>query len=352
MILTIGGIDHTAALQEGSLVIRHYGSLRSSFSAALSFRQNHNGMPAVGEEILIQQDGSVVWGGILVELEAECHSTETATVVLRGQGYEQILQRYCLPGIELASMTPTAAAKHIFNNYLDAQDGLTLGTVESGLAQQNEYEFYPAKASSVFDYLAGENGFHWWVDKNKTFHMKASLPYAEKTIAVDLTGKQTPRLLDLQTFAYRASTAGYKNVQYAFNKTSHLDGYYRNEEGIAQMKQRYGSGEYGASTASSIIQSEDNAASVARQTLIGSPGTGEIEFTTDRDVFILGQIIGVTAPICGINTEQNFCITEIRSVYFYDRFRYTITAAETYSGSLSTVSWESTLASRSITELR
>lgn len=344
MTLTIGGSDHTASLREGTLVIRHYGALRSSFAATLFFGEIPKNVPEVGEEIIVQEKGVTVWGGILVEVNAECHNTESATFALRGQGYEQILQRYCLPGIELSAMTPSGAAKYIFNTYLNTADGLTLGTVSSGLSQQNEYSFYPAKASSVFDYLAAENGFRWWVDAAKTFHMQAYLPSAERTIDIDLTGTKDSRLTDVQTFVYRASTAGYKNVQYAFNKTSHLDGRYQNVEGINQMVNRYGSGEYGASGASSIIYSLNDAQEVARQMLAGSPGTGEIEFTTDSNVFTPGQLMGVTAPICGISTEQIFCVTEIRSVYFYDRFRYTVTAKETYSGTLSTASWESILA--------
>lgn len=344
MTLTIGGYDHTSSLREGSLVIRHYGSLRSSFAATLFFESIPRNIPEVGEEILVQENGITVWGGILIEINAECHSPEIATFTLRGQGYEQILQRYCFPGIELGEMTPTEAATHIFNHYINPADGLTLGRISPGLNKKNEYVFYPGKASSVFNFLAAENGFHWWVDKTKTFYMQAHLPSTERSVDIDLTGKKNSRLKDIQTFVYRASTAEYKNIQYAFNKASHIEGNYHNIEGISQMANRYGGGEYGASASSSIIYSIGDAQEVAQQLLAGSPGTGEIEFTTDSDLFVPGQLISVTAPICGIETEQLFCVAEIRSVYFYNRFRYTVTAKETYSGSLSATSWESILA--------
>lgn len=110
------------------------------------------------------------------------------------------------------------------------------------------------------------------------------------------------------------------------------------------MTTRFGGGMYGSSASNSAVVNQAQAYTVAEQILRGNPGLTELEFTTDSDVFLPGQILQVTAPVCGIKEERSFCITEIRAVYFYNRFRYTITARETDFGPLTTGAWESILA--------
>ncbi len=344
MMLTIGGHDHTSALKDGTLTLRHYGALRSTFSAVLFFSDIPLFFPLVGQEIKIYENDAVLWGGILIEAEAEFHSPKSATVSLRGQGYEQILHRYCLPSIELTSMTPSNAATYIFNTYLHPDDELILGTVDEGLSAENEYSFYPAKASSVFDYLAGENGYRWWVDSNKNFNMRAFLPQKSGLVTLDLTEEDPYHLNDLQTLVYRASTSGYRNVQYAFNKTRNLDGNSREDSEVLKMRKRYGSGEYGAASSSSVIYTQTDGQQIAKRILSANPETGELELTTDCDTFSLGQVFTVKIPFCGIETAQNFCVTEIRSVYFIDRFRYTVIAKETTGATLFSMDWQNTLA--------
>ncbi len=342
--LMIGGTSHTNALEDGTLSIRFYGALRSSFRATLHYNEIPERLPKVGQEILLSENETLLWGGILVEAEQICHSTESFTMTLRGQGYEQILQRYCLPGIELEELSPSEATKLIFNTYLDPKDQLQLGTVEDGLTQKFPYRFYPAKASSVFDHLAKENGFVWWIDKSKTFHMASALPRVEEALCIDLTQRKPNRLEDVQTFIYRSSTAECKNVQYVYNKLTNVEGVSTKPLLALEMSYRFGSGQYGASAINSVVTNEEEAETVARQMLSANPGLGEIEFSTDSDAFVPGQIIDVIAPVCGIKTEVLFCITEIRAVYFYNRFRYTVTARETDADPLSTTAWETILA--------
>lgn len=348
MNLIIGGADHTSALQEGTLVLRHFGDLRSSFSATLFFADVPAKFPSAGQEIWVKEGDQILWGGILIEAEAECHSTTSATVQLRGQGYEQILQRYCLPSLQLSSMTPSNAAKYVFSNYLNPEDGLSLGTVDAGLSTQNEYQFHAGKASGVFDYLAAENGYRWWIDQGKVFHMRSFLPQKSGGKVIDLTEQDSNRLLDLQTLTYRESTAGYRNVQYAYNKYRYMDGKSQNFTEIAKMHRRYGSGEYGAATPSSVVVTQNDGQQVAAQALASASGLGELEFTTDNDVYSLGQVVLAKLPLFGIKETQRFCITEIRSVYFIDRFRYRIFARETANGTLSSSTWERALAGNTL----
>ena len=351
MTLTIGTMNYWNQIVDGTLTVRHYGALRSSFSATLNL-SNTRTPPLVGQEILLKDGETLIWGGILIECEMEFHSPVWATVKLRGQGYEHLIQKFCFPAAELPEMTPSQAAEHLFSTYYPATEGVTLGTVEGGTLQKNEYQFYPAKASSVFDYLAKENGFLWWVDKNKTFYMMEKIPQNAGTVCIDLTEEDTARLKDLQTFRFRASTAGFRNVLYAFNKTTNTAGWGWNSEYLTRMMQRYGSGQYGAATPSSVVYSTADGERLAGQILESVPGTDEVEFSTDSDAFSLGQILSVTAPLCGLKTARPFCVTEIRSVYFANRFRYTVTANETSGGSLSPNAWENTLAGRTNTEAR
>ncbi len=344
MTLTIGGFDHTEALQEGTLTIRQYGALRSSFRATLHFSAIPMHFPGAGQEILVKENGTTVWGGILVETEEICHSTKSFTIHLRGQGYEQILQRYCLPGFELAPQNPSDALNTVFTRFINPADGLKLGTREIGITKTREYRFYPSKASLIFDRLAAENGFVWWIDKTKTIHLRSRIPQTDQSLCIDLTGKKSNRLEDVQTLVYRSSTADYKNLQYVYNRTGDVQGNYIHTDRLLTMSRRYGSGEYGAAAESTVVTNQTDAQTVARQMIANSCGMGEIEFTTDNETFAIGQILKVTAPVCGIGSETKFCITEVRAVYFYDRFRYTVTARETDSGALAAASWEAVLA--------
>ncbi len=342
--LTIGNVTRTSALKEGSLQLWQYGDLRSSLRATLHYDTVPMNFPKVGQEILLWEDETLLWGGILVETEQECHSTKSFTMSLRGQGYEQILQRYCLPKIQLNSCTPSEAVRQIFQNYLNPMDGLSLGTVDVGLSQQFAYSFEPGKASEIFDRLAKENGFVWWIDKNKTFRMEALLPQKEPSVCIDLTNKKENRLQDLQTLVCRASTAGYKNMQYVYNRATGAEGKHIHPERLSEMTGRFGGGMYGAAASNSAVINQAQANAVAKQILRGNPGLTELEFTTDSNVFAPGQILQVTAPVCGLKNERSFYVTEIRAVYFYNRFRYTVTARETDSGPLTTGAWEAILA--------
>lgn len=343
--LNIGGTDYTSCISDGTLTIRKFGVLRSSFSVKLTLKEPRS-VPKVGEEIVLSRREQVLWGGILIEAEMECHSPQLASVTLRGQGYEQILQRYCLPRIVLDEMTPTDAATLIFHEYIPPEDGLSVGIIDPGPGMSNAYDFYPAKASSVFDYLAKENGYFWWVDANKKFYMRGILPLSSSEISIDLTEKDPNRLTDLQTLILRESTAGYRNVQYAYNK--HNYAYYKSfhVEELGRMRNRYGSGQYGAATNSSLIQTQADALVLAEQMLSAAPGTDEIEFTTDDGSFVLGQVFSVTAPVCGIKEPQYFVVSETKAVYFAGAFRYTVIAAARTSDSPVSLQWERSLAAK------
>lgn len=343
MILTIGGVNHTDVLEEGSLVLRQYGTLRSRLQAKLNYPEIPVNFPKAGQEIILWDGDSILWGGIVVETEQVCHSTQSFSMTLRGQGYEQIMQRYELPWIKL-EMNPSQAAEYIFDTYLNPDDGLIKGRIDAGILEENSYNFYPATASSVFDRLAQDNGFVWWVDKDKKFYMAPKIPKTNPSKIIDLTRKNTKRLDDIQTLVYRESTAGYKNEQCVYNPSEDIEGKHLHVSRMADMAMRYGSGEYGASARNDAVVNQSDAQAVAERILQKSPGLGEIEFTTDFANFVPGQMLGVIAPVCGIDQEKTFCITEIRAVYFYNRFRYRITATETDSDTLAIKAWESVLA--------
>ena len=198
----------------------------------------------------------------------------------------------------------------------------------------------------MFDFLAEEAGYLWWIDDEKFFHFEPTVPQPQNGLCIDLTGKASDRLQDLQTFRFRAATGGYKNHQFIYHPYDVIEGEaYRSEE-ILKMQNRYGSGFYGAAAASSVIDTQKDAELIAGQILNRMPGTDEIEFTTDRNSFRPGQIFPVTAPLCGIPTAKNFCVTEWKAVWFYDKFRYTVTAAECGSVPVSEASWEGILAAK------
>ncbi len=344
MTLTIGGIDRTHAIEEGSLVLRYYGALRSAFQVTLQFDTRPLTLPRAGEEIKITEGSETVWGGIAVETQQICRSATSFSLSVRGQGYEQILQRYCMPGFTLARQNPSDAVDTAFHNYLNPADGLTMGSRAGGISETKVYTFPPAKASWVFDRLAEENGFVWWVDKEKSFHLQPKIPTPPQRKSIDLTETQSDRLKDLQTLVYRESTAEYKNTQYLYNKADGITGQYQHLDRLREMANRYGSGQYGAAAENTVVKTLSAAQSVARQMISNSPGLGEIEFTTDDSTFALGQFIPVIAPVCGIDSEEWFCVTQVKAVYFYNQFRYTVTARRSDGDSIALTSWEAVLA--------
>ncbi len=344
MNLMIGNFDFTDCLQDGSLVLRYYGAMRSSMQATLYFSTRPRSFPQAGKEIVLEEEGVRIWGGIAVETEQICHSTSGFTLHLRGQGYEQILQRYCTPEINLVAQTPSDAVDTIFDHFLDPSDQLIMGTRATGIAQARPYHFFPGKAAAIFDSLAAENGYVWWIDKDKHFHLQPRIPIPPAEKSIDLTRQRLDCLEDIQTLTYRENTAEFKTVQYVYNRTDNVVGSYRFWDRQSPMIERYGGGSYGASTENTVVESREAAAAVAKQIMNTSPGMGEIEFTTDENTFSLGQFVPVIAPVCGIDEEKTFCITQIRAVYFCNKFRYTITARHADSTGASLASWESTLA--------
>ena len=343
--ITVGNEDVTEHLSEGGFLLRRFGALRSTAELTLYFHQNPTCCPLAGMEITAYENEDFLWGGIVTSVEIDFHETEKATFRIRAQGYEQILNRLCLPGIEYEQTLPSAAVTHIIQNHIPVEDGLTVGTVERGWNSVGDYRFPPARASLVLDALAAENGHLWWVDKHKAFHMSSVLPFAEGLVSIDLTEQDEHRLTDLQTLTYRSSTAGYKNLQYAYNNTKVINGYAVDPTRVLKMKQRYGSGLYGGAMSSSLVASEQEGQAIAAQILQGIGDTDEIEFTTDEDAFRLGQVFPVFIPFCGHTQPESFCVTEIRQVYFYGKFRYTVLAKQTVPGApLGAKSWEATLA--------
>lgn len=342
--LSINETDYGGYLENGSLTIRRYGALRSSFRATLHITELIYPVPEAGQEVQIFENGNYVWGGILVETEQICHSTKCATIHLRGQGYEHLLQRYCLPGFTLAPQTPSDAMDTVFYNYFDSQDLLTLGPREPGIAVAKTYSFPPMKASAVYDQLAAENGFVWWVDEGKTIYIQPDIPQNEPPFCIDLTQNAANRLKDLQSLEYRTSTANYKNMVYIYNPENGVEAPVYSNDLQKQMMGKYGSAWYGMGIKNTTVQSWNDAVTVGNQILATSPGFGEIRFSTDEKGFELGQILDVKAPVCGMITKKTYCITEIRAVYFSDRFRYTVTARESFDGTLAVKSWEALLA--------
>lgn len=351
MTLTVGELNYTEFLQEGTLAIRRYGTLRSSFSATLQI-SNRRIAPRVGEEILVK-DGNrgLIWGGILVEVTVECHHYESITVRLRGQGYEHLLQRFCLPRIELPALTPSQAVLTVFANYIPEEEGLSLGEFDTEASESRQYSLFPEKASSVLDFLTRECGAFWWIDGQKRFHVGRTLPESENEISIDLTEQDAGRLTDLQTLTFRSSTAGYRNVQYVFNRSEGICARDINAEETAIMRARYGSGQYGAALSNSSVLTEGSARQIASGILNSASGTDEIEITTDAEDFSLGQAVPVTAPVCGILTPKIFYVSEICAVYFADRFRYTVILGSNARAGRTTSDWEAVLAGRA-TETR
>lgn len=346
MKLTVRNLDCTDYLLEGTLTIRHYGTLRSSFSATLQISKR-KAAPKVGEEILVKDSGgTLIWGGILVEVTVECHHYESITVHLRGQGYEHLLQRYCLPRIELTALKPSQAALVVFANYIPDEDGLTLGEFDTEESESRQYSFYPEKASSVLDYLTRECGAFWWIDKWKQFHVGRTLPLNGKEISIDLTEQEEGRLTDLQTMIFRSSTAGYRNVQYVFNRSKGVCSRAINGDETAIMRDRYGAGQYGAALSNSSVLTDGMAQQIASGILSSASGADEIEITTDAEEFSLGQAVPVTAPVCGILTPQIFYVSEISAVYFAGRFRYTVILGSNARAGRTVSDWEAVLAGR------
>ena len=53
-----------------------------------------------------------------------------------------------------------------------------------------------------------------------------------------------------------------------------------------------------------------------------------------------------------VNESPKFLFKQFGFIYFYDRFRYTVTARKTDAGALSVPTWEEALAQRNLIEAR
>lgn len=321
MVLKIGNTEYTNYLKDSSLTIRKYEAGKSAFEAELDWDDDRTALPLVGEEITVDQNGTRMWGGILTETEIQCCSDRKGRFLLRGKGYEQILERLCLASKTFSQVSPTEAVQSILSG-IGSEEGISVQSIESS-AEKKDYYFHPEKAASILDFLAEECGMVWWIDREKRFHMAKQYTESSAYIPIDLTG-MTADCVPIESFTFRSSVEHYRNMQRTYNKTNRICGLARNIEKIQQMSNRYGSGSYGSASYSSLIQTTATANTLAATMLSTAADTDEIEFTTNDGRFDLGISVPVKAPMCGIKTVKNFRVSETKAMWRGGAFRYTV----------------------------
>lgn len=345
--LRIGSFLYTEGLRDASLLIRQYSVNRSTFTASVTLRPQTGQVPRVGEEIVLTQDQTVVWGGILTECEIECFSPTLATATLRGQGYEHLLHRGFHPLVNYGDTTTMEFLDQFLSSFAVTNERMSIAEIRGIADYAENVRIFPERISTTLDTFTARNGAVWWVDSEKGIHVAPSVENGYAPYRIEIPCVAPNCLTDLQKLTFRGSVAGYVNTRYVYNEEEGVAGKGRNLTEIFKLSGRYGYGQYGTASQSKTASSQAECDEEASALLTKDAGTEEIEFSTDAPGFEIGQRMFVLAPICGIDETETFCITEVRTLLLAGKFTYTVIAKQAPNGIVTVPGWEAAFAGRS-----
>ena len=189
MKITVHGVDISSFLLTDSFLLDRYGANRSSFSFALAvFSDSGKSSPVIeaGMEVKLYGDEeTVVWGGVVDRLSVFKRSGRLREFRVSCYGYEQILYRLAIEPFYAKAANVGRAAQVLFTRYL-LPEGLKASAGNFSMSGTiTEYASGKWKMLfRVFDELADLYGHCWWVDQQKNFFFRDSMPATETGRAV------------------------------------------------------------------------------------------------------------------------------------------------------------------------
>lgn len=334
MKITVHGVDISSFLLTDSFLLDRYGANRSSFSFALAvFSDSGKSSPVIeaGMEVKLYGDEeTVVWGGVVDRLSVFKRSGRLREFRVSCYGYEQILYRLAIEPFYAKAANVGRAAQVLFTRYL-LPEGLKASAGNFSMSGTiTEYASGKWKMLfRVFDELADLYGHCWWVDQQKNFFFRDSMPATETGNRLRPDGQSTFSYCDL---VFRKKIGSYRNCQVASDRGM-VFGVAENAAEIAKMEPYLGTGKYYGIMESSHIESAAQAAGMAENLLQKAEGMPEsVQFCSDDYCPALFEILRVQGAEYGYPNLTRFFISRVQSRFSEGKWTHRILAERMTAG--------------------
>lgn len=247
-------------------------------------------------------------------------------------GYEQVLSRLAMPPFYAEAANVGRAAEVLFERYLAAEGLVASAGNFDRTGTISSYSGGKWKTlKRVFDELASLYGYSWWIDRNKNFYFRSSVPVTQTANRLLLDGISPVKYFD---FVLRKQIGQYRNCQVVSDGGT-VFGTAENSGETEKMRRLFGSGKYYGLSESDKTESAAQAEAMAASILQGFGGTPEmIEFSSDSYSPELFEMLSVKGVGYGYSEETAFVVTRVKSALSGGKFVHRITAEKMDSDKL------------------
>jgi len=201
--IEIGGVDRTANLYHGSLLVSTAINARSVASVDL-ISEDGAYRPEVGEKFEVYDGATLIFSGTIDDLPEE---TLSGTSAIKFAGVPAVDHHQIADRILVAEAYEGEAAGDIVTDIITKYltlDGITAGTIQSGITVSKAvFNYIPV--SDCMDELSELTGFQWQINPDKTLDFFDRATY---------TGAALTEASDVNKIKVKRSRDQYRNRQY------------------------------------------------------------------------------------------------------------------------------------------
>jgi hypothetical protein len=324
-ILDIDRTSTTGYLKQGSLNVTRQSEHRRSCELTLNVTANTY-YPTVGQDLKVYDNSdALIFGGVIkrtvMRQDGGGNSADSPlAVTVTSDGYNSIAKRrtiYTFQEYKYAGEIAERLRHYVLNDPAYNEGVAAASTVVEVGAWYDEYEIVTKNLAEVFDGLAKDSGFQWYIDNDKVFHFEQD----SSTI-----GDAAHSLLSTGTFKDFFDVEVENSLDEYRNKQIVVGGL--DEYGITiqaavystgQIAERlsveggscYTSGIYGNVITDPNIQSLEDAEDVANNALKQFGRTGRITFKSYQTDWEPITKLRVKLPKYGIATDKYYLIESV-----------------------------------------
>ena len=273
-------------------------------------------------EVIVTEDSSVIYSGLIQKSEPECS-------YFSNQENQLIVSHIWCVGHQIRTNARTVSfniknmyAGEIVRNHIMPileEEGITAGTIEKGTLFDQYFKDI-GNIREIMSELSELSGFTWWVDTNKRLHFAQSPRFDFLKKEIDTTFGLTHDPLthidnrDLHDLKVSKDLSEYRNKQFAVGQDAEgnaVIGSWQNTDEIVELSQRYGTGVFGNVIHNEFLRTEEECRKYAEHKMLAYGGfPTQIEFWTYSQDFNILQLLYATLPQFGVKRSL-FFVTKI-----------------------------------------
>lgn len=327
-------VDRVGLLRTGSLQINRESEGNHTCSLTLVSSTAYE--PHVGQDMLIKNDGDVIFGGVIKTVKRRLSpASSTIFYDIFSDGYSSIPARRTVTGTY-----DNKTAKWLVENFVDTvlyQEGVTKGTINTG-ATLAEYDAVCKSIKEILDELASASGYKWYIDDSKALHF-----LQDDTVVAAAHDLDNDTFTDFSDVEYEETLDNYRNKQFV-RGTVGDDGFVVQHESTnadevtARQNIEGTSGYYGAALNDNAVDNDTDAASTGANLIkrYGQCLPNVISFETGATDFAPNTKLKVELSDLGI--AESYYFIENVSIYDLDgkHLRSSVRAVQRLSTNFST----------------